>query len=60
MVHNFPGISIDTEALTGYTKSKFCETFKKANKRLYPKTVADVWEVIKKDIPKQEKKKVAQ
>jgi len=57
MVHNFNGLSVDTEALKGYTKKQFCDTFRQSNKRLYPKTVEDVWEEIKKDIPKAEKKK---
>lgn len=58
MVVNAYGFVVDTEALKGYDKKKFCEDFKGANRKLTKKgkTIADVWELIKKDVPKVEKK----
>lgn len=59
MVVDAYGFVVDTEAFKGYNKKEFCETFKSANRKLSKKgkTIADVWELIKKDIPKVEIKK---
>ena len=56
MIHKFKGFSVDTDALKGYTKTKFIATFKGAGRKLFPLTLSDVWDKIKKDIPKNSKK----
>lgn len=47
---------LNLEGLVGMTKKQFCEMFKHANKKLAPLTIEDVWEDVRKDIPKLPKK----
>lgn len=57
MTYKHNGFSVNISALQGYTKKRFCEEFRSANKTLRPKTIEEVWEEIKKDIPKKPRKK---